>query len=62
MLKRFYKSLFFGRRFYRLFVVVILLFVVSYGIPLLFTVAQLFLLFLFVATILDYVVLFTRRN
>jgi len=62
MLKRFYKSLFFGRRFYRLFVVVILLFVVSYGIPFLFTVAQLFLLFLTVVTILDYVVLFTRRD
>jgi uncharacterized protein (DUF58 family) len=62
MLKRFYKSLLFSRRWYRLLVVVILLFVLSYGIPFLFIVAQLFLLFLVVVTILDYVVLFARRD
>ena len=62
MLRRFYKSLLFSRRWYRLLVVVILLFVLSYGIPFLFVVAQLFLLFLAVVTILDYVVLFARRD
>ena len=62
MLKRFYKSLFFARRWYWLFVCVIFLFVASFGIPFLFNVAQLFLLFLGLATALDYGVLFTRRN
>ena len=62
MLMRFYKSLFFARRWYWLFVVVIFLFVASFGIPFLFNVARLFLLFLGLATVLDYGVLFTRRN
>jgi uncharacterized protein (DUF58 family) len=62
MLKRFYKSLFFSRRWYQLFVVVILLFVAAFGIPFLFTIAQLCLLSLAVVTILDYWVLFARRN
>jgi hypothetical protein len=62
MLKRFYKSLFFSRRWYQLFVAVILLFVAAFGIPFLFTIAQLFLLALTVVTILDYWVLFARRN
>jgi len=62
MIKRFYKSLFFARRWYWLFVAVIFLFVASFGIPFLFNVAQLFLLFLGLATALDYGVLFTRRN
>lgn len=62
MLKRFYKSLFFARRWYRVFVAIILLFVLSYGIPFLFVVAQLLLLFLAVVTLLDYIILFTRRN
>jgi uncharacterized protein (DUF58 family) len=62
MLKRFYKSLFFSRRWYQLFVAVILLFVAAFGISILFTIAQLFLLALAVVTILDYWVLFARRN
>jgi uncharacterized protein (DUF58 family) len=62
MLKRFYKSLFFARRFYWLFVAVIFLFVFSFGIPFLFPVAQLFLLFLGLVTALDWLVLFTRRD
>ncbi len=62
MLRRFYKSLFFSRRWYRLFVVVILLFVLAFGVPFLFVVAQLFLLFLTMVTLLDYMVLFTRRE
>ncbi len=62
MLKRFYKSLFFSRRFYWAFVAIIFLFVFSYGLPFLFTIAQILLLFLFVVTILDYIVLFSRRD
>src|ERR1041384_3787422 len=62
MIKRFYLSLFFSRRFYWIFVGIILLFVVSYGVPILFVIAQLLLLFLAVVCLLDYAVLFTRRN
>ncbi|HEV3326638.1 MAG TPA: DUF58 domain-containing protein [Puia sp.] len=62
MLKRFYKSLFISRRWYQLFVAVILLFVLAYGIPFLFTIAQLFLLFLGVVTLLDYIVLFATLD
>ncbi|HLI94437.1 MAG TPA: DUF58 domain-containing protein [Puia sp.] len=61
-LSRFYKSLFISRRWYLLAVMVIVLFVVSYGIPVLFTVAQLMLLFLLVVTVLDYLVLFATRQ
>ncbi len=46
MLKRFYKSLFFSRRWYWLLVGIICLFVISYGVPFLFTVARLLVLFL----------------
>jgi uncharacterized protein (DUF58 family) len=62
MIKRFYISLYFSRRFYWLFVGVIFVFVISYGIPFLFTAGQLLLLFFAVVTLLDYVVLFLRRN
>lgn len=62
MFKRFYKSLFFSRRFYWIFVGIILVFVASFGVPFLFTIAQLLLLFFAVVTILDYLVLFLRRN
>ena len=62
MLKRFYKSLFFARRFYRLLVGVIVLFVLSYGIPFLFNLAQISLLFLALVTLLDYLILFARRS
>ena len=62
MLKRFYKSLFFSRRFYWLFMGVIFLFVLSFGLPFFFQVAQLLLLFLALVMALDYLVLFTRRD
>src|SRR5882757_725204 len=62
MLKRFYKSLFFSRRFYWAFVAVVFLFVFSYGLPFLFTISQILLLFLVVVTILDYIILFSRRQ
>ncbi|HEY4287898.1 MAG TPA: DUF58 domain-containing protein [Puia sp.] len=62
MLKRFYKSLFFSRRFYWAFVAVVFLFVFSYGLPFLFTISQILLLFLILVTILDYIILFSRRQ
>ncbi|HET6254876.1 MAG TPA: DUF58 domain-containing protein [Puia sp.] len=61
-LGRFFKSLFISRRWYQLAVGVIILFVLSYGIPMLYTVAELLLLFLVVVTLLDYVVLFATRR
>lgn len=62
MLQKFYLSLFFARRFYGLLVVVIVLFVLSFGIPFLYVPAQLSILFLGVASALDLLVLFTRRE
>jgi uncharacterized protein (DUF58 family) len=62
LLSRFYKSLFISNRWYQLGVGIIVLFVLSYGIPALFTVAKLLLLFLVVVTLLDYVVLFATRQ
>ncbi|HXB94932.1 MAG TPA: DUF58 domain-containing protein [Puia sp.] len=62
MLKRFYRSLFFSRRFYWGFVAVVLLFVLSYGIAFLFVPAQILLLFMTVVAALDYLILFTRRE
>lgn len=62
MLKRFYSSLFFARRCYLLLVGVIVLFVLSYGIPMLFSLAQIALLFWSVTVALDYLVLFTVRD
>lgn len=61
MLIRFYKSLFFSRRWYALWAAVILLFILSYWINLLFVVSQLIALFIFVASTLDYLVLFSRK-
>jgi uncharacterized protein (DUF58 family) len=62
LFKRFYLSLFFGKRFYRLLAFVIFLFVLSYGLPFLFTIAQLLLLIFFVASVLDWLVLFLNRK
>jgi uncharacterized protein (DUF58 family) len=62
MFTRFYKSLFFGRRFYWLFVTVIFLFTLSFGLPFLFVPAQLAALFTALATVLDWVVLFPRKD
>ncbi|HWB94120.1 MAG TPA: DUF58 domain-containing protein, partial [Puia sp.] len=62
MLKRFYLSLFFFRRWYWLLVGVICLCVISFGFPFLLSIAELLLLFMVVVTLLDYVVLFTRRD
>ncbi len=62
MLKRFYKSLFFSRRWYWLFVAVIGTFVLSYGIAFLYDVGRILLFFFLLAAALDYVILFGRRE
>lgn len=54
--------MFFSRRFYWLLVTVILLFVLSYGMPFLFVLAQLALLLFSLVVLLDYGVLFFRRD
>ncbi len=62
MLKRFYKSLFFSRRFYLMLVAVIALFVLSYGLPFLFNIAKLAFLFLVLLALLDYIILFFSKK
>jgi uncharacterized protein (DUF58 family) len=60
--KQLWLSIFLGKRFYRLMAADILLFVLSYFIPLLFTVSLLFLGLFSLALILDISVLFSKRN
>ncbi|WEK33451.1 MAG: DUF58 domain-containing protein [Candidatus Pseudobacter hemicellulosilyticus] len=55
-------SLFFSRRFYMAFVVIILLFVGSYTWPALFTAARIVLLSFAGLTLLDYFILFVRKR
>ncbi|HVM89938.1 MAG TPA: DUF58 domain-containing protein [Puia sp.] len=62
MLKRFYSSLFFSRRFYLLFVMVIALFVLSYGLTFLFNLAVITLFAFFIFILLDYLILFFRKQ
>jgi uncharacterized protein (DUF58 family) len=62
MLKRFYKSLFFSKRFFQSLVVVILLFIVSYWVHFLFNIAQISLLFFCFLVLIDFVVLFFSRQ
>ena len=62
ILKQFCLSIFLGKRFYRHMAAVIFLFLLSYFIPFFFNIALLFLgLFSFVL-ILDFLVLFSKRN
>jgi Uncharacterized conserved protein (some members contain a von Willebrand factor type A (vWA) domain) len=60
--KRFIRPLFFAQRFYWSFVTIIVLFVLSFYWEWLFNVALLCLLFLAVMVMLDYVLLFVRRQ
>jgi dolichyl-phosphate-mannose--protein O-mannosyl transferase len=62
MLKRFYKSLFIPGASISCLSSLSFCSSLAYGIPFLFTIAQLFLLFLAVVTLLDYVVLFATRR
>jgi len=65
-MKQFYttyvKPLFFGKRFYFLFVCTILCFIVSYWANTLFVVAQILLLALTLLVVVDYIVLFAGKG
>lgn len=56
---KFIKPLFFSRRFYWTLVGIIVLFVVSYSIPAIFSIAKLILLLFALFILLDYIILFT---
>src|SRR5688572_1498524 len=60
--KRFIQPLFFGRHFYWAFVAVILLFVLSYNWPALYPVAQISLWFVLAMVVLDYGLLFIKKE
>ncbi len=62
MIKRFYFTLFFSRRFYWLLVGIIILFVLSYGFAWLFPLAQLAFAGMLLLTALDYIILFARKE
>ncbi len=62
MIRSWYTSLFFSRRFYWLLVAVILVFVLSYGLGFLFNFAQLALFCLMTVSLLDWLFLFTRTR
>ena len=59
IIKNFIKPLFFSRRFYWTMVGVIILFVLSYSLPVLFPISQLVLLVFVLLVLLDYVILFS---
>jgi uncharacterized protein (DUF58 family) len=61
-LKQLYLSIFFGKRFYRVMAAVIFLFVLSYPVPFLFSIALMALGLLAGALILDWAVLFAKQN
>ena len=60
--KRYIKPLFFTRRFYWAFVVLIALFLVSFSLPFLYRIAQLAVLFYAALVLLDYSILFFRSK
>jgi uncharacterized protein (DUF58 family) len=57
-----YRSFFFGKSFYRISAAIIFMFVLSYWFPLLYTAGLLALLIFIVLLILDFGILFIRRN
>ena len=62
ILKQLYLSVFFGKRFYRSMAAVIFLFALSYLIPFLFDIALMALGLLACLLLLDWLVLYTKRN
>ncbi|MFT3824121.1 MAG: DUF58 domain-containing protein [Chitinophagaceae bacterium] len=60
--RRYIQPLFFGRRFYTLFALIIAGFVVSYSSEWLYKLMLLVLLFFVALVLLDYIVLFARKN
>ncbi|MFI5155161.1 MAG: DUF58 domain-containing protein [Chitinophagales bacterium] len=61
-IRNFYSSLFFSRRFYILWVALIMVFILSYYLPAFFSIAQLGLILLLIVVILDYIVLFRKAE
>ncbi|MFI5123731.1 MAG: DUF58 domain-containing protein [Chitinophagales bacterium] len=61
-IKRLYLSLFFGKRFYWLLASIILLFIFSYGLPLLFEIARVLLMLFLPVCLLDWLILFLNRK
>ena len=62
ILKQMYLSIFLGKRFYRSMAAVIFLFVLSYLIPFLFDIALMALGLLACLLLLDWLVLYSKRN
>lgn len=62
IIQRWYYSLFLGKRFYRALACIIILFVLSYQFSFLFLVAALALIFLLLTSLLDYLVLFSKKT
>lgn len=60
--KKFWLSLFFGKMFFRIMAAVIFLFVLSYGFEFLFTVSIFALSLVALGSLLDYILLFSKRN
>ena len=58
---RYISSLFFSKRFYWIFAVIICLFIVAYASPVLFLLARVITIFFLLLVLLDYIVLFSKR-
>lgn len=59
---RYFKPLFFSRRFYVALASIIFLFILSYGLSWLFVIAQFALIFLVLIVLLDYIALFSKTG
>lgn len=59
---RLLRPLFFSKRFYWILAGIIVLFLLSFGFPVLYPIARIILLVFFVLTILDYLSLFIKKN
>ncbi|HVU84458.1 MAG TPA: DUF58 domain-containing protein [Puia sp.] len=62
IIERYYFSLFFGRRFYMLLALFILLFVLSYELAFLFDITRMLLLVFFLVCLADWLILFSGRK
>ena len=62
MYKRWIKPLFFPKKFYRFFIGLICLFIVAYLVPVLFVPVKLLLASFAGLTVIDYFLLYSRRN
>lgn len=62
LFQRYFSALFFSKRFYWIFAIIISLFVIAYASPILFVVARIITLFFLVLVALDYYVLFSKKT